>query len=345
MDYYYKSQKYIDKINLYAGQDTKKLPNQGVDMEMYFILNGGKPLEILTLINSEFLKIKDNKYILGLRPINQSLKINYRIIKNNYIYNSIEYTPALTAGGYSAIYELKNESNKEDSTQYLLRLFNRKSTYNTNSNAFHMCDKKKIKEEYVMYNKYMIDIYNYGILKIHETGKARPTIVDYIITKIYKTAETDKINNFTRENKLKFLKNNILMLLELRKNNHFLGDYKLSNIGWDDDLNIILIDYDSDTIIKIEDKMFIYITGVKTLAFSNTYIPKYLTHNKKYRSSDVNDLEISKYDKYSIGGLIKIIEGLELDINLVEEFKLNDTNYDNIITYEDMLAKINLLNN
>ena len=100
-----------------------------------------------------------------------------------------------------------------------------------------------------------------------------------------------------------------------------------------------------DLIIKIEDKMFIYITGVKTLAFSNTYIPKYLTHNKKYRSSDVNDLEISKYDKYSIGGLIKIIEGLELDINLVEEFKLNDINYDNIITYEDMLTKIDLLNN
>lgn len=346
MKYYYKLKKYSDKLILYGGL-TKKLPNQSLDMEIYFILNGGTPIEILSLITNEFKKIKDNKYVLGLRSI-QSGNNNYRFIKHNYVDKSIEYPPALNSGGLSAIYELKNESNKEDSTKYILRVFHRKPTYYTESNVYHMCDKKKIKEEYELFNKYMIDIYHYGILKVHETGKARPTSIDYLITKLYKTSATDNVSQYTKQNKLKLLRNNIEMILELRKNNYFLGDYKLSNIGWDDDFNVFLIDYDSDTIIKIDEKMLILnkpISGMTKLAFTYTYIPNYLTVNKKYFSSDVNNLEITKYDKYCTGGLIKIIQQLELDVDLVDEFKLNDPVYENILTYEQMLAKIELFNN
>ncbi len=339
MNYYYKSEKYINKNIIYGGIN-KKLPNQGIDIETYFILQGGDPNTILSLINTEFSKIKNNKYVLGIRAIEHQLyKLNYRFI----IHTDTEYPPALNKGGFSAIYELKNELNKEDITKYILRLFYRKATYLTESNVYHMCDKKKIKEEYALFSKYLIDIYHYGVLRIYEKGNARQTNVDYIITKIYNTSKTIKINEFTKENKIKFLRNNIIMLSELQKNNCFLGDYKLSNIGWDDELNIFLIDYDSDTIIKIDDKIFSLnskIPGVKNLAFIVTYIPNYLTVNKKYKSNDVNNLDILKYDKYSIGGLIKIIEGLEIDNNLIDEFKLNDPVYENILSYTDMLIKL-----
>jgi len=341
MDYYYKFQKYIIKNNLIGGQG-KNLPNQSIDMEIYFILKGGKPVEILSIITNEFLKIKDNKYNLGIRSIIQPSKINFKFINHE---NS-EFPPVFNIGGYSAIYELQNEYNKKDVIKYILRLFDRKSTYSTESNVYHMCDKKKIKEEYTLYNKYMIDIYHYGILKIHETGKARPTNIDYIITKMYKTYEIENINEFTRENKIKFLKNNIEMLLLLQKNNCFLGDYKLSNIGWDDELNIFLIDYDSDTIIKIDNKLLTInpsISDIKYLSFIYTYIPNYLTSNKKYKTSHVNNLEISKYDKYSVGGLIKIIDELKLDIDLINEFKLNDSIYENIVSYESMLVYLEKL--
>jgi hypothetical protein len=337
MIYYYKLQKYIIKNNLIGGIG-KKLPNQSNDLEIYFILQGGKPTQILSLITNEFLKIKDNKYILGLRSIIKPSKINFKFISHNHI----EYPPVSDIGGYTAIYELQNEYNKKDITKYILRLFERKSTYSTESNVYHMCDKKKIKEEYITFNKYMIDIYYYGILKIHETGKARETNIDYIITKIYNTSKTKNINEFSRENKILFLKNNIEMLFELQKNNCFLGDYKLSNIGWDDELNIYLIDYDSDSIIKIDNKLLkIVFSNMINLSFVYTYIPNYLTVNKKYMTSHVNNLEISKYDKYSVGGLIKIIEGLELDLDLINEFKLNDPIYENILSYEQMLINLN----
>ena len=341
MDYYYKSKKYVYKNSLYGGIIlTKKIPNQGIDIETYFILQGGDPIKILSLINTEYLKIKNNKYILGLRSISQPSNLNYRFITHE----NTKYPPALTEGGFSVIYELKNESNTQDETKYILRLFDRKATYSTESNIYHMCDKKKIKEEYTLFSKYLIHIYHYGVLKIYEKGNARQTNVDYIITKMYNTSKTVKINEFSKENKIKFLRNNIEMLAELEKNNCFLGDYKLSNIGWDDELNIFLIDYDSDTIIRIDDKIFSLnskIPGVRNLSFIVTYIPNYLTVNKKYRSSDVNNLDISKYNKYSVGGLIKIIEGLELN-NLIDDFKLNDPDYENILSYDDMLKNLSI---
>ena len=37
------------------------------------------------------------------------------------------------------------------------------------------------------------------------------------------------------------------MFIDLKINNSFHADFKLENIGWDDNLNIILIDYDDKT--------------------------------------------------------------------------------------------------
>jgi len=136
------------------------------------------------------------------------------------------------------------------------------------------------------------------------------------------------------------------MLLDFRKQNYFLGDYKLSNIGWENDFNIVLIDYDQDSIIKIDERMFKYnrlMKEAKFIGFPHTYVPKYLTSNIKFKLSQVNETNIIKYDKFSIGGLISVIENLKFNIDLINLFKLNDENYDNILTYEQMLETISLL--
>jgi hypothetical protein len=162
--------------------------------------------------------------------------------------------------------------------------------------------------------------------------------MDYIITESYNSSSNTKVSEFTPEQKYKFLENNIKMLLEFRNKKCFLGDYKLSNIGWDDNLNIILIDYDPDTIVRIDERLLRkhkLLSRIKSLAFAHTYKPKYIFPDDK---TNVNDTEIEKYDKFSIAGLINIIVRLQIKQDLINIFKLNDLNYDNILTYEQMLV-------
>jgi hypothetical protein len=201
-----------------------------------------------------------------------------------------------------------------------------------------MCERKKIKEEYELFSKYLINIYQYGVFNVHEEGKVRKSTMDYIITESYNTSSNTKVNEFTPEQKYIFLENNIKMLLEFRNKKCFLGDYKLANIGWDDHLNIILIDYDQDTIVRIDERLLRkhrLLSKIRTIAFAHTYKPKYIFPNNKY--TNVNDTPIEKYDKFSIAGLINIIEKLHIKQDLIDLFKLKDTNYDNIFTYEKML--------
>ena len=60
----------------------------------------------------------------------------------------------------------------------------------------------------------------------------------------------------------------------------------MSNIGWEKDFDIVLIDYDQDSIIKIDEKMFKYnrlMKEAKFIGFPYTYIPTYLQHTKQHR--------------------------------------------------------------
>jgi hypothetical protein len=353
MNNYNKYQKYLSKIYKYFGGENKlkgqhNLPKLQIDLILYIIYrhSGGDASQILPIIHTEYLKIKDSKYKLGIKPLFESpsnKKINYEIIGHTTIDDKIDVSPALNSGKFSAIYELKNNYDITDTTKYILRLFNREPTYHISSSnpdgkKFHMCERKKIKEEYELFSKYLINIYQFGVFNVHEDGKVRKTTMDYIITDLYNTSSNTKVREFTPEQKYTFLENNIKMLLELRNKNCFLGDYKLSNIGWDDHLNIILIDYDSDTIVRIDERLLRkhkFFSKIKSLAFAHTYKPKYIFPDDK--NNNVNDTEIAKYDKFSIAGLINIIEKLQIKQDLIELFKLKDTNYDDIFTYERML--------
>jgi hypothetical protein len=158
--------------------------------------------------------------------------------------------------------------------------------------------------------------------------------MDYIITKFYNT----DITKFTDQQKYKLLINIIQMLIDIKNNNSFHADFKLENIGWDDNLNIILIDYDDKTIIPINETIYTKTTkDYYKLNFPYTYVPKYLESDElKF----VKNIDYLKYDKFSVGGLSKLITKLILKDDLITEYKLNDS-YENILSYEKMLESLN----
>lgn len=319
-------------INYFGGDnDMRNLPKSSIEIILYTIssLDGGNTEKIISNISVEYKKVleinkKRNKnYKLGIKAKDNSIKkLNFRII--DHIENKI-ITPAFKNGSYTVIYELKNENDKKDETKYLLRLID--------SEKVHLCDLLKVKTEFELYKKYMYSVYYYGVLNVLETGHARPHRMDYIITKFYNT----NIDVFTNQQKYRFLINVIQMLLDLKNNNSFHADFKLENIGWDDNLNIVLIDYDQNTIININESIYTKTTPrYYKLNFPYTFLPKYLVSNEK---NYVINTEYIKYDKFSVGGLVKLINRLSL-INLIDEYKLNDS-YENILSYEKMLESLN----
>jgi len=330
--YLTKLNKYKLKLNYKGGDsDLHPLLKIRTDMVLYTItssIKGGDAENIIYIINEEYNKIFNMKknYELGIKEIDKiPTSIDFRIIPNNL--DNKNNRPVYKFGSSSAIYELKNQSNLKDTKKYILRLFD------TSDTGIHLYGLKKIRNEYNLFLKYLLHIYYYGTLNIMKIGQVKPINIDYIITKPYNT----DISTFTIEQKYKFLKNNIQMLLELRLQNCFHSDYKLSNLGWNDNLNIVLIDYDKYTIMKIDPSLIIKLNSDKyRLSFPYTYTPEYLkTNNSNY----VNSTDYTKYDKFSVGGLATVISKLQLPNDLVTEFKLNDS-YDNILTYEQMLAKL-----
>jgi len=342
MNYFNKTIKYKSKLEYYGG-DSELIPLARVrtDMVLYTIIapidvSGGNSDIINSAISDEYNKIleinetKKKNYGLGIKQINKiPSTIDFRIIPHNQDDKSIR--PVFKFGTYSSIYELKNQFNQKDNKKYILRLFD--------NTEIHLCGLKKIRHEYNVFLKYLMHIYYYGTLNILKIGRVKPMLIDYIITKQYNT----DYSTFTLPQKYTFLINNIQMLLDLRKQNCFHSDYKMSNIGWDDSLNIILIDYDKNTILEITDKIIKKVKDGKEmmtkLTFARTYIPTYLINTNKIY---INPLPIEQFDKFSVGGLVKIIEYLKLDIDLVNEFKLNDS-YENIFTYEQMIEKLKTL--
>jgi hypothetical protein len=337
-NYIDKFNKYKDKVNInYFGGDSdmKNLPKSSIEIILYTIssLDGGDTKQIISIIHTEYNKVleinkKRNKnYKLGIKAKDDSIKkLNFRIQPHTEKKKNNTISPAFKNGSSTVIYELRNEFDKKDEIKYLLRLID--------SKPVHLCDLLKVKTEFELYKKYMYSVYYYGILNVLETGHARPHRMDYIITKFYNT----DITKFTDKQKYKLLINIIQMFIDLKINNSFHADFKLENIGWDDNLNIILIDYDDKTIITINETIYTKTTkDYYKLNFPYTYVPKYLESDEFKFVKNINYI---KYDKFSVGGLTKLISELLLKDDLITEYKLNDS-YENILSYEKMLESLN----
>ena len=320
-------------------------------------LKGGNADNIWPVITTKWKRL-NNLGIIGI----YNKENNFKIIPDNLYKTTV---PLLNKGYNNVIYKIFYMKNKQE---YILRMHE-----NSNPSLPHMIDLPKIKEEFEKYKKYLIKIYFYGKIqttdnivllkpdnKIEITPKYKTYEYNHIITKKYNTPifkdeeeEDDDeyiITNMTNKQKFLFLLNNIQMLSDLQKNNQFHSDYKLSNLGWENNetMNVILIDYDSKTIQTISKDIISEHTNKHDefeLKFPVTYSPKYIgTGSKRGWYKELYIKNFDDFDKYSIGGLIDVIQKLNIkytkQVNLIQLLKLESINYDEIPMYDVMYTKI-----
>ena len=342
------------------------------EIELYIppvSLYGGDSNNIWPVINRKWKILKR----LGIKGKTNS-NVNFVMIAKN----ERKQPPILGKGTFTAVYQIANALNKYDDNKYILRLYER----NLDIAPIHLMKTKKIMNEYKLYSNYLIKIYYYGELKVRDNefkyieSKSNPdndTYInlipikdynfDYTITKLYNTPALDNrnyVNNLTNLKKLVFLYNNVLMLKKLADNNEFHADYKIANVGWEDDklVNVILIDYDDETIQEASAsnrKFTINSKGIVTnFYFSSTYIPEYLSDG---RGGIIAKCTPTQFDKYSVGGLYMLILHLnimfkqttvQLNVNntnivlnlsnLGDSLKLNSKDYHLIPTYDYLLS-------
>jgi len=341
------------------------------EIELYFPmpLYGGDSNNIWPLINRKW-KILKRLGIKGKTNANVNFIINAKNEKNQ--------APILGRGTYTAVYQISNALNKYDVNKYILRIYER----NLDIAPVHLMKTTKIMNEYKNYNNYLIKIFYYGELKLRDnefriieskTNQDNDTYInlpsiknfnfDYTITKLYNIPSLDinnYVNNLSNIKKFVFLYNNIVMLKKLADNNEFHADYKIANVGWEDDakLNVILIDYDDETIQEassINKKFKTNSMGiVNDFYFASTYIPEYLSDGK---GGILAKCLPAQFIKYSVGGLYMIIAHLnikfkqsviQLAVNsqniifnlnhLGESLKLNSKDYNSIPSYDYMIS-------
>jgi hypothetical protein len=341
------------------------------EIELYFPmpLYGGDSNNIWPLINRKW-KILKRLGIKGKTNPNVNFIINAKNEKNQ--------APILGRGTYTAVYQISNALNKNDTNKYILRIYER----NLDIDPDHFMKTKKIMNEYVNYKKYLIKIFYYGELKLrdnefkliesktnsdNDTYINLPTIknfnFDYTITKLYNIPSlgtNNYVNNLSNLKKFVFLYNNIIMLKKLSDNNEFHADYKIANVGWENDekLNVIMIDYDDETIQEASQnnkKFTINPMGIVTgFYFASTYIPEYLRDGK---DGILPKCKPEHFIKYSVGGLYMIIAHLNIKFkqsviqltvdnqnitfdlfHLGNSFKLNSKDYNSIPSYDYMIS-------
>jgi hypothetical protein len=331
-----KNIKYTLKLNNLKGGIVKQLQFYNYSSDKIIQLNTNKIIGKIGL-QSKFISNKiheiymNNTKTLGIKNIESTTSINNENIpcivskSTNFNYHIIPYNinnneePAFGYGGATAIYKLKNATFDDDKKIYILRLFFRRY-----SKWKHMMDRTKITTECKLFHKYLIEILHYGTTNIDGLE------LDYIITKEYFTPIYNvnrQIVNMTNVEKYIFLYNNVKMLAELKKKNMFHADYQISNIGWNNSVDVVLIDYDLDTIQEVSSENAllekknidgsIYITKFNK-NFIPTHIPIYIAKyadiiNGKLVTKPDTLLPLSYFNKFSIGGLAHIINELNIE--------------------------------
>ena len=390
MNYLNNYSKYYLKNQIIGGDQNLNLNlNLGIEtqLELYIPQFGGDSSEIWPLITNNWNKNKR----LGIRS-KTNPSIDFEFVPNHL--GKID-EPILGRGTFTAVYQLKNIHNPDDTTKYILRLYMRDLTISPK----HMNFNNKIVSEYTTYDKYMIKNYYFGELKLKDNKftfdttkdifKILPLSLkdynfDYVITKVYQTpifTNLGYVTELSNQQKFKFLYNNVVMLDKLQQNNCFHADYKIGNVGWEnsDSMNVIMIDYDINTIqnvsesnpkIKTNKGALPLTEGSQSLAegsqslvmnisFPSTYIPEYLKHGKGIKA-----IPLEQYIKYSVGGLYNIFQVLNIQYtfdtlpidllpsnnittldskNLGKSLNLTSSNYDSIPTYKDILNVFDML--
>jgi hypothetical protein len=239
----------------------------------------------------------------------------------------------LAKGAYQVVFKIKRASNNEkmliNNKTYILKM--QEKPY----------DIKKYKEDKVFLKDldYIPKIYYNGKIKFDQSSQIS---YNYIVTEVYNS----NFDILSLSAKLYILKQLITLLEYLVKNDHTLIDLKIENIGYEnniEDINkpkLILIDYDSFTLCKYENRNNILISNYPwilttypslniieqndlndKILFLNTYstglvtIIIYLLYNKKIQ----NDVYSYSWISLKDNNLKKINNKQVLDINMINK--------------------------
>jgi len=280
--------------------------------ELYSTMVGGNPETNLKSINN--IKFKCLKSIDG----------NYNFIYDNTNVYASEKSMYLGKGSFTVVMSIIQKSGMEElnNLNFVIRI----------TDIHNNFDISKYIQDKQLINKYVPTAYYYGIIKCENNVK-----LNYVIVQKCQTFDKTNINKISFENKKKFLLDLVSCLDILQKNKYALYDLKIQNVGYVNDNQCVLIDYDKNTILPITQSSEV-----------NTYYPTYIYINylsfiDKYDPSTF--LDILKVDKISISGLADIILNLFFVIehnNNVTPASLTDLHYGGVYKSVNTKNTLNL---
>jgi len=339
---------YYKPINYIKTQIKNKFFAIETDMELCkkdgSKLIGGSAHNIYPLIHNIYVQNSNNLAIKSTKTIT----IKFDIIPGD----NKENEPVYKYGSFTAVYLIENID------KYILRIYEDELNH-------HLLNNPKIIKEKELFDKYFFQIFYYGYIVV-KNDDSSINIFHYIITKLYNMADITNdfgfltVNNMDNKIKYKLIINILKFLKDLYDQNMFHSDFKLQNIGWDSDMNIIMIDYDLKT-LQIADDSNQYIKRDKDNniinLFNNVeglYFPTSPPSRPRYVFINNPKLKSSQLNKYSIGGLDYILEALNLQmdnknnhITLDPSLKICSRNINNIyyndeLKYWDYKGSLNL---
>jgi hypothetical protein len=250
-----------------------------LNIDLYVCNNpqlGGNPDEILKTINN-----KVNNCI-----IDQSRNFIFKYDSNN-----LKTTPEsiyLGKGSNTLVMSIQHVGNVHelDNKKLIIRI--------TDSEVFKP-------EKYV----HDVQLVGHCIPKVYMYGKLiynQQKIYGYVICKKYHVLNDADIQQIRTQDKQLILNDLVKCLDKLQKAHYVLWDLKIQNIGYDDQYNCIIIDYDETTILE-----------ESVPPHANTYYPaylyiKYFSFNGKYDDTTLKSHIM--LNKVSANGLADVILAL-----------------------------------
>jgi hypothetical protein len=292
---------------------------------------------IWPVVKDVFLKNKKK-----LEFINNDENININVQNPFPSRNEI---PLLGKGSFTAVYlvEMKGEI-------YILRI--------TQPDGIHLLYTDSCMDNYKNYKNNLMEIILHGNiqfiknknLRVYDNFLQKNISIknfnfNYVLTKKYNVYSKKTSSILTNEQKFNLILSLLELLQKMYEKKEFHADLKIENIGWNDKMDIILIDYDEDTIVKI-DSGYLFLTSQKDKNFfeiiKTSTVPPYI------RNLDQKD--ISKYDMYSIFGVYNIIGHLQFRLkdnsyllNIEPFTSLTDSDYSRIPKYNILIEKLKSL--
>jgi hypothetical protein len=146
----------------------------------------------------------------------------------------------LGKGGVTAVFSIKDDKG----AIYILRIEDAKTTNDLNKFIASWTTDK------TLFPKNIIEIHAYGIAMLDGV-----IIGTYMITNKY--FDFDEILKLNLYKKNIFTKRMLQFIVLLKEHDIFYRDFKLENIGFDNDLNFIVLDYDDITLVRKNSPFFV----------------------------------------------------------------------------------------